>query len=159
MREKVVNAARGLGLDVNVTTLREPTRTVSQAATAVGCSECQIAKSIVFIADGEPVLVVASGEHRVSTARLADVLDVAEVRAATPDEACAATGFAVGGVAPVGHELPVVFDQRLLDEERVYAAGGDGNTLFEVDPRKLADCIKARVAPVGDGASGNGAAP
>jgi len=164
MREKVVTAARKLGLDVNVTTLEEPTRTVSQAATAVGCPECQIAKSIVFVADGEPVLVVASGEHRVDTERVAEVLDVAEVRPATPDEVCAATGFAVGGVAPFGHELPVVFDERLLREERIFAAGGDGNTLFEVEPRRLAECTHARVAAVGDGAgsapaAADGAAP
>jgi prolyl-tRNA editing enzyme YbaK/EbsC (Cys-tRNA(Pro) deacylase) len=153
MRAKVVKAAQGLGLDVSVTTLGEPTRTVSQAATAVGCEERQIAKSIVFVADGEPVLVVASGEHRVNTGRLADVLDAAEIRTATEDEVCAATGFAVGGVAPFGHDLPVIFDRRLLDEERIYAAGGDGNTLFEVDPKRLAECTRAQVAHVGDGAA------
>ena len=61
----------------------------------------------------------------------------------------AATGFAVGGVPPFGHGLPVVFDEALLDHERVWAAAGDANSLFEIDPRELADCIRARIVEVG----------
>ena len=75
-------------------------------------------------------------------------LDVAEIRQATADEVRVATGFSVGGVAPFGHDLPVIIDQTLLGYEQVWAAGGDGNTLFSVEPRKLADCIHARVADV-----------
>ena len=157
MREKVVTAARGLGLDVKVTTLQTPTRTVEQAATAVGCDAGQIAKSIVFVADGEPVVCVTSGAHRVDVDRLCEAIDCAEARPATPEEVRAATGFPVGGVPPFGHDLPVVFDSALLDEERVFAAGGDGNTLFEVDPRRLADCTRATIAALG--ADGNGAGP
>jgi prolyl-tRNA editing enzyme YbaK/EbsC (Cys-tRNA(Pro) deacylase) len=155
MREKVVHAARRLGLDVHVTSLSSPTRTVSEAAGAVGCPVRQIAKSLVFVADGEPVLCVTSGAHRVDTERLAGVLDVAEIRAASPGEVRAATGYPVGGVPPFGHDLPVVFDAALLEEDRIYAAGGDGNTLFEVEPQRLVECTEARVAPVGpqDGAS------
>lgn len=149
MREKVVTAARGLGLDVSVTTLDQPTHTVAQAASAVGCGECQIAKSIVFIADGEPVVCVTSGAHRVDLDLLCEALDCAEARPATADEVRAATGFPVGGVPPFGHDLPVLFDAALLDEQRVFAAGGDGNTLFEVDPRSLAACTKARIVPLG----------
>ena len=60
----------------------------------------------------------------------------------------AATGFPVGGVPPFGHGLSVILDEALLRHDRVWAAGGDGNTLFEVDPRKLADCVDARVASI-----------
>jgi prolyl-tRNA editing enzyme YbaK/EbsC (Cys-tRNA(Pro) deacylase) len=59
-----------------------------------------------------------------------------------------ATGFSVGGVAPFGHDLPVIIDQTLLGYEQVWAAGGDGNTLFCVEPHKLSACIKAQVADV-----------
>ena len=149
MREKVAAAAKRLGLDVEVRTLGAPTRTVAEAASAVGCEDRQIAKSIVFVADGEPVVCVASGAHRVDPDRLAEFLDVAEARPATPSEVCAATGFPVGGVPPFGHDLPPVLDAALLDEPRVYAAGGDGNTLFEVDPRELAARTGAAVAPLG----------
>jgi prolyl-tRNA editing enzyme YbaK/EbsC (Cys-tRNA(Pro) deacylase) len=151
MREKVNAKARELGLDVDVKTLERPTRTVREAATAVGCQESHIAKSIVFVADGEPVLVVASGSHRIDADKLAVLLDVAEVRQASPDEVRSATGFPVGGVAPFGHDLPVVMDESLLDCECIWAAGGDGNTLFSVEPHKLAQCIDARVADVGVG--------
>jgi prolyl-tRNA editing enzyme YbaK/EbsC (Cys-tRNA(Pro) deacylase) len=150
MREKVNTRAKELGLDVNVTTLDRPTRTVQEAATAVGCQPAEIAKSLVFVADGDPVLVIASGAHRVDLDKVADILDVAEIRQASPDEVRTATGFSVGGVAPFGHDLPVVLDEDLLVHERIWAAGGDGNTLFCVEPRKLADCIKARVADVAD---------
>ncbi len=78
----------------------------------------------MFVADGDPVLCIASGSHRVDPGRLADALDVAEVRQASPDEVRAATGFSVGGVPPFGHDLPVVFDESLLDHERVCAAAG-----------------------------------
>ena len=73
---------------------------------------------------------------------MADALDVAEVRQAQADEVRAATGFAIGGVPPFGHELPVLFDEELLNHERVWAAAGDPNSLFCVDPRELANCIK-----------------
>ena len=150
MREKVVAAARRLGLDVDVRTLPSSTRTVAEAARSVGCEPAQIAKSIVFIADGEPVLVVASGAHRVDVGKLCDAFDCAEARPATADEACAATGYAVGGIAPVGHDLPVVFDAALLEHDTVYAAAGSGNSLFDVDPRQLAESIGATVAEVGE---------
>ena len=148
MREKVNAKARELGLDVEVTTLPRPTRTVQEAASAVGCRDSEIAKSIVFICDGDPVLVVASGAHRVDTNKVAELLDCAEVRQASPDEVRGATGFSVGGVAPFGHDLPVVVDETLLDHGHVWAAGGDGNTLFCVCPQKLSARIEARVADI-----------
>lgn len=148
MREKVNAKARELGLDVDVRTLDRPTRTVQEAAAAVGCDDAAIAKSLVFVCDGDPVLVVASGAHRVDTDKVADILDCAEIRQASPDEVRVATGFSVGGVAPFGHDLPVVLDETLLVHERVWAAGGDGNTLFCVEPQKLATCIAAKVADV-----------
>jgi len=141
--------ARTLGLDVTVQQLQDSTRTVGDAAKAVGCEEAEIAKSIVFVCDGEPVVCVASGEHRIDPDKVAEVLDVAEVRQAAADEVRAATGFAIGGVPPVGHGLPVVFDEALLRHERVWAAAGDPHSLFCVDPRRLADCTEARVSRVG----------
>ena len=149
MRDRLAECARDLGLDVRVQRLEASTRTVRDAAEAVGCSEAEIAKSIVFVADGDPVLCVASGRHRIDTDKLADALDVAEVRQAAPDEVRAATGFAVGGVPPFGHDVPVLFDESLLDHERVWAAAGDPHSLFCVNPRELAECISARVVAVG----------
>ena len=151
MRDKVIETAKRLGLEVEVRRLDTSTATVQEAAEAVGCPAAQIAKSLVFVADGDPVLCIASGAHRVQTDRLADVLDVAEVRQASPDEVRASTGFAVGGVPPFGHGLPVVLDESLLEHKLVWAAGGDGHSLFAVDPRELARCCtQVVVAAVGD---------
>jgi prolyl-tRNA editing enzyme YbaK/EbsC (Cys-tRNA(Pro) deacylase) len=149
MRERLAERARQLGLDVQVRRLTASTRTVKDAAEAVGCDESEIAKSIVFVADGDPVLCVASGRHRIDVDKVADALDVAEVRQAAADEVRAATGFAIGGVPPFGHDLPVLFDESLLEHERVWAAAGDPHSLFCVDPRVLADSIRARVVAVG----------
>jgi prolyl-tRNA editing enzyme YbaK/EbsC (Cys-tRNA(Pro) deacylase) len=150
MRSKVKEAARELGLDVELRTLDESTRTVAEAAAAIGCEPGQIAKSIVFVMDGEPVVVVASGRHRIDQVKVCDALDCAEGRQASADEVRAATGFPVGGVPPIGHGLPVIFDTALLEYDVLYAAGGDGNTLFEVAPRQLAGALRALVAPVGE---------
>jgi len=145
MREKVTDAARELGLDVVVTTLAAPTRTVADAAAALDCDPARIAKSIVFVADGDPVVCVVSGAHRVDTELLGEVLDVAVVRQASPEEVRASTGFAVGGVPPFAHGLPVLMDETLLGHASVFPAGGDANTLFEVEPQALAQAIGARV--------------
>ena len=150
MRDRLAECARELGLEVKLQRLDSSTRTVRDAAHAVGCEESEIAKSIVFVADGDPVVCVAAGSHRIDVDKVADALDVAQVRQAAADEVRAATGFAIGGVPPFGHDLPVLFDEALLERERVWAAAGDANSLFCVDPRALAGCIKARVVALGD---------
>jgi prolyl-tRNA editing enzyme YbaK/EbsC (Cys-tRNA(Pro) deacylase) len=150
MREKVIEAARRLGLDIEVRTLDAPTRTADEAAAAVGVDKSQIAKSLVFLADGDPILAVVSGAHRVDSDALALSCDCAVIEQASPDDVRAATGFAVGGVPPFGHDLPVVFDEELLKHDRIYAAGGDGNTLFQVDPNALAGAIGARVVKLAE---------
>jgi prolyl-tRNA editing enzyme YbaK/EbsC (Cys-tRNA(Pro) deacylase) len=149
VRDRLAECARDLGIDIDVRRLEDTARTVKDAAVAVGVDEAEIAKSIVFVADGDPVVCVASGRHRIDPDKLAEALDVAEVRQAAADEVRAATGFAIGGVPPFGHDLPVIFDEELLRHERVWAAGGDPHTLFAVDPRELCESIHARVAAVG----------
>ena len=149
MVQKVIKAARALELDIEIKSLEKPTRTVAEAAEAVAAEPAQIAKSLVFVSDGDPVLAVVSGAHRADIDLLADAFDCAEVRQASPDEVRAATGFAVGGVPPFAHDLPVVFDEALCEHETIYAAGGDGNTLIAVDPRELARAIEARIITLG----------
>jgi prolyl-tRNA editing enzyme YbaK/EbsC (Cys-tRNA(Pro) deacylase) len=149
MSDKVIQRARDLGLEVEVQRLESSTRTVGDAARAVGCEEAEIAKSIVFVADGDPIVCIASGKHRIDPDKLADALDVAELRQASPDEVRAATGYAVGGVPPFGHGLPVVFDEELLEHDCVWAAAGDPHSLFRVNPGKLLDRTSGIVADVG----------
>ena len=150
MKDKVVRSARQLGLEVEVRELETSTRTVADAARALGCGEAEIAKSIVFVCDGEPIVCVASGEHRIDPDKLAVVHDCAEVRQAGADEVRAATGFPVGAVPPIGHDLPVIVDEALLRHRRIWAAAGTGDSLFCLDPRELVDCLQADVAELAE---------
>jgi len=151
MRASVIHVARSLGLEVRMTSVERPAQTAGAAAAAIGCHEAQIAKTQVFVADGEPVLCVASGSHPVDLDKLCDVLDSASARPAGPEEVRAATGFPPGSIPPFAHSLAVVLDEALLDHDRIWAAGGDCSTLFAVDPRELADRIGATVAGIGRG--------
>src|SRR3990170_1842819 len=101
--ERVVAAARDTGLEIEVARFPEGTRTADDAARAVGCEVGQIVKSLVFMADGSPIVALVSGANRVALGRLAAAVGAQEVRRADGDEARAATGFAIGGVPPFGH--------------------------------------------------------
>lgn len=149
MRASVLDSARSLGLDVSVHRV-DPGGAASPAAAAdaVGCATERVVRCMVLVADGEPVVCVVPASAEPDRDRVADVLDVAEVRAASADETRAATGFAAGGVPPFGHGLPVVVDGGLLDHETVWAAAGDGSTLVELAPGRLVDCTAATVAAV-----------
>ena len=117
------------GLDVEVRVLPDSTRTAVDAARACGCELGQIVKSLVFVVDGEPTMVLCAGDRRVDTASLGD-----EARPAGADEARAATGFSIGGVPPLGHEteLPTLVDASLRRFERVWCAAGTPHAVFEV---------------------------
>ena len=107
--DRFLEAATVLGHPVEVRRFPEGTKTAQDAARAVGCDVGQIVKSLVFMAEDRPVLVLTSGANRVDLGKLGALAGVTDVRRATPEEARAATGFAVGGTPPFGHP------QRLLD--------------------------------------------
>lgn len=148
MRAKVIDSARELGLDVNVRRLPGSTASAVDAGEAMGCGPSRIASCVVYVADGDPVLCIAGGGCPVDSDLLADILDVAELRPATSAEVRAATGFPASGVPPFGHDLPVVLDAALLAHETIWAAGGDGNTVVEIEPRRLVSCTEATVAVI-----------
>ncbi|MGW2143811.1 YbaK/EbsC family protein [Nonomuraea bangladeshensis] len=129
----VVQAAlRELGADGEVIVLPEKAPTAATAAAQLGCEVGAIANSLIFDADGEPLLVLTSGAHRVDTALIARTAGAARVRRATPEFVRAATGQPIGGVAPVGHPAPVrtLVDNWLGKHEVVWAAGGHPLTVF-----------------------------
>ena len=130
--ERVVAALRAVGVDADVRRFDDPVPTAAAAAEALGCEVGAIANSLVFDADGEPLLVLASGAHRVDTAKVAALLGVARVRRASPEFVLAATGQEVGGVAPVGHPSPLrtVVDVDLAAYPVLWAGGGDHHTMF-----------------------------
>jgi prolyl-tRNA editing enzyme YbaK/EbsC (Cys-tRNA(Pro) deacylase) len=148
MRSKVIDSARDLGLDVNVQRLPDTRASIADTAAAIGCGAGRIASCAVYVADGDPVVCVASADCLVDPDLLADALDVAEIRPASSGETRAATGYPASGVPPFGHGLPVVVDELLLTFSTVWAAGGDGYTLVELEPERLASCTAATVAAV-----------
>ena len=110
----------------------DSTRTSAEAAAALGVEVGQIAKSLVFLADGGPVMVVASGADRVDTAKLSAHLGGAAITRADADAVRAATGYPIGGVSPAGldRSLPVLVDRALAGFDEVWAAAGTPNAVF-----------------------------
>jgi prolyl-tRNA editing enzyme YbaK/EbsC (Cys-tRNA(Pro) deacylase) len=130
--ERVAAALRDGGVAADVRRFDDPVPTAAAAAAALGCEVGAIANSLVFDADGAPLLVLASGAHRVDTGKVAALLGVTRVRRATPDFVLAATGQEVGGVAPVGHPAPLrtVVDVDLAAFPLLWAGAGDHHTMF-----------------------------
>jgi prolyl-tRNA editing enzyme YbaK/EbsC (Cys-tRNA(Pro) deacylase) len=147
---RVTDAARAAGVEISVERFPEGTRTAADAARAVGCAVGQIVKSLVFIADGRPIVALVSGANRVDLARLAAAAGAAEARRADGDQARAATGFAIGGVPPFGHatEVGVVVDRDLLAYERVWAAAGLPDAVFAIAPSELVGASGGTVADI-----------
>ncbi|MGN6326178.1 YbaK/EbsC family protein [Pseudolysinimonas sp.] len=142
-------AAAALGLDSEVREFAESTHTAAEAATAVGCDVAAIVKSLVFTADGAPLLALVSGPNRVDTAALGSRLGVVIGKA---DAALvkSATGYSIGGVPPLGFPAPIrtVMDETLLALPEVWAAAGTATSVFAIAPAELARLTGAEVLPV-----------
>jgi prolyl-tRNA editing enzyme YbaK/EbsC (Cys-tRNA(Pro) deacylase) len=138
--QRVQDALRALGLDCAITEHAASARTSQEAADLLGCTVGQIAKSLIFRAvdSGDPVLVIASGANRVNEGKVGALCGGAIGRA-KPEFVREATGYAIGGIPPVGHARPIrtFVDQDLLAFEVVYAAGGTPNALFPIRPADL----------------------
>ena len=134
--ELVVSALRAAGADPvrvsRMTIFQTPVKTAAAAAEALGVEVGQIANSLVFEADGAPLLVLASGAHRVDTGKVAALIGAQRVGRASPEFVRAATGQAIGGVAPVGHPAPLrtLVDRYLERYDEVWAAGGIPHAVF-----------------------------
>jgi len=141
-----------LGAQGEVRRLDDSARTAKEAAAALGIEVGQIASSVIFLADGEPVLVIASGGHRVDTMMLSAILDGAQITKADADDVRAATGFAIGGVAPVGHPEPVrtIVDIALSRYDEVWAAGGHPHYVFPTSYDELLRITAGEAAEVGN---------
>jgi prolyl-tRNA editing enzyme YbaK/EbsC (Cys-tRNA(Pro) deacylase) len=146
----VVAALRAAGVDADVRRFDEPVPTAVAAAAALGCEVGAIANSLVFDADGAPLLVLASGAHRVDTAKLAALVGAHRVRRAGPEFVLAATGQEVGGVAPVGHPAPLrtVVDVDLAGYPVLWAGGGDHHTMFSASYEDLLRATAGEAAAV-----------
>jgi prolyl-tRNA editing enzyme YbaK/EbsC (Cys-tRNA(Pro) deacylase) len=149
--EHVANELAALGVKGQVRELAEPAPTAASAAAQLGCEVGAIANSLLFNADGEPLLVLTSGAHRVDTAKVAAELGVEKVRRADPDFVYASTGQRIGGVAPIGHPKPVrtLVDVALRSYDIVWAAAGHVHTVFPTTFDQLVRITSGTPADVG----------
>ncbi len=148
--ERVQAALHEQGIDVQVVRLSESTRTAPEAAAAVGCEVGAIAKSLLFMADGEPLLVICGGDKRADTAKIGALVNAGSVKMATPEDVRKYTGYAIGGVPPMGHATPlrILMDERMLKWHVIYAAAGAHDALFPIEPGLLAEKSGAVLADV-----------
>ena len=137
--QRVASLLQSLGHDKPVVLLAEAGRTSAQAAAGLGCEVAQIAKSIIFrrVSDNAPVLVVASGSNRVDEAKVA--ARVGELGKADARFVREATGYAIGGVCPIGHAVkPVMLlDEDLFNYDSLWAAAGHPHAVFNLTPKQL----------------------
>ncbi|GGU95303.1 aminoacyl-tRNA deacylase [Kitasatospora herbaricolor] len=143
-------ALRAGGASPAVRVLPETAPTALAAAQQLGCDVGAIANSLVFDADGAPLLVLTSGAHRVDTAKLAVLIGAARIRRATPEFVREHTGQPIGGVAPVGHPAPVrtLVDETLAAHPEVWAAAGHPHTVFPTTFAQLLALTGGAAVPV-----------
>ena len=148
--ERVVAALRAAGIEADVRRFDVPVPTAAAAAEALGCEVGAIANSLVFDADGAPLLVLASGAHRVDTGKVDALVGARKVRRASSEFVVAATGQEVGGVAPVGHPAPLrtVVDVDLAAYPVIWAGGGDHHTMFSATYDELLRATGGEAAAV-----------
>ncbi|HLH51553.1 MAG TPA: YbaK/EbsC family protein [Roseiarcus sp.] len=146
---KVYDAARALGVEIEVYVRTQSTRTAEEAAAACGCGVAQIVKSLVFRgkASGKSLLFLVAGDNRLdeslAAALVGDSLERPDGRSVRE-----ATGFAIGGIPPFGHANPLetIMDETLLAHDVVWAAAGAPNAVFAIAPHKLREATGAKVA-------------
>lgn len=150
--QRVVDAAAARGVTVQVTRFPDGTGTTEDAAAAIGCDVAAICKSIVLMADGEPVLVLTSGANRVDVRKVAAEVGADEARLASPEEVRDATGWPIGGTAPYGNPeaMWLLLDDDLLAQEEVWAAAGLPDAVFPIAPDQLLETSGAEVADVAE---------
>lgn len=149
---RVQDALLAAGATGSVRMLDESARTAAEAAAALGVEVGQITNSLVFVADGEPLLVLTSGRHRVDTARVAGLIGVAKVSRADADFVREHAGVAIGGVSPVGHPRPLhtLVDVALNDYDVVWAAAGHTHAVFPTTFDELLAITGGTAAEVGE---------
>ena len=151
---RVQEALRRAGSAAEVVELPASTRTSAEAAAAIGVEVGQIAKSLVFMVDGEPVVAVLSGVDRLDVEKLRQLRGAARVERPDADGVRSATGFPIGGVSPVGHDAPVLVDRGLAVHDVIWAAAGAPNAVYPTTFEELVatsggDACDVRVDPSG----------
>ena len=149
--QKVADRVAALGLGVRIVEMPASTRTASEAAAACGCQVGQIVKSLIFRGrhSGRAVLILVSGDNRVDVKLVAG--DIGEmIERPDAEWVRAETGFAIGGIPPLGHDRPLktFMDRALTTYAKVWAAAGTPNCVMEIDPKDLASASNAGIIDV-----------
>jgi prolyl-tRNA editing enzyme YbaK/EbsC (Cys-tRNA(Pro) deacylase) len=148
---KVQDALRALGVQLEVKLMPATTRTAKDAAAAIGCTVDQIAKSLIFKTSttGRPILVIASGSVRVGEANIGQLVNE-PIEKADADFVREKTGFAIGGVPPVGHAqaIETFLDESLAGHSEIWAAAGTPNAVFRLSPDDLKRITNGRYVSV-----------
>jgi Cys-tRNA(Pro) deacylase len=143
--DRVAEFLRGAGVEARLEEFREETATAADAARAAGCTPEQIVKTLVFVADGEPVVALVPGDRRADTDKIARAAGVTKVRTASVEEVEAATGFPPGAVAPF--PLPgvgrVLAERTLLAQPLVWVGAGSGRHMAALAPSELVRLARA----------------
>lgn len=151
---RVREALDARGVAAEITTFREPIPSAPTAAAQIGCDVGAIANSLVFTVGDEPILILASGAHRVDVGPVAARWGVGKkkVRRADPDTVLAVTGQRVGGVAPIGHPAPLttLVDRWLERHEVVWASAGDDHSMFATTCSELVTLTDGTLLDIGD---------
>jgi prolyl-tRNA editing enzyme YbaK/EbsC (Cys-tRNA(Pro) deacylase) len=157
--KRVQAALKAAGLEINLVELEKSARTAQLAADAIGTPLGSIVKSLMFLVDGKPVLVLVAGDRRADPAKLKELLGARRVMIADAERVKRETSFSIGGVPPVGHlrPLPTWIDESLGRFETVYAAAGHPSTVFPIAFEKLASITDGYVADVTETPSVEGA--
>jgi prolyl-tRNA editing enzyme YbaK/EbsC (Cys-tRNA(Pro) deacylase) len=148
---RVAEELNRLGIESEVRVMPTSTRSAAEAAAAVGCDVSQIVKSLIFrsIESDKPILVLASGANRVDESRLAEIVG-GPVERATAEFVRARTGYAIGGVPPIGHlnRTDSYLDEQLLSHQVVWAAAGSPRSIFSLTPADLVRVTEAKVVAI-----------
>lgn len=146
--EKVQSVLNEMGFELNVVELSDSTRTAQEAANTIGCTVSQIAKSLIFKGktSKKPILIVASGTNRVNEKAIKEYIGE-KLEKADADFVLENTGYAIGGIPPVGHKNPITtfIDEDLMQYEEIWAAAGTPNAVFRLTPKILSEITKADI--------------
>lgn len=149
--EKVQNVLNEFGFELNVLELPDSTRTAQEAANTIGCKVSQIAKSLIFKGktSQKPILIVASGTNRVNEKVIKTHLGE-KLKKADADFVLEHTGFAIGGIPPIGHKnlITTLIDEDLLQYEEIWAAAGTPHAVFKLTPKVLVEITKGPIISI-----------
>lgn len=146
--EKVQSVLNEFGFELNVIELSDSTRTAQEAANTIGCTISQIAKSLIFQGKTtkNPILIIASGTNRINEKAIKEYIGE-KLGKADADFVLEHTGFAIGGIPPIGHKNPIntFIDEDLMQYEEIWAAAGTPNAVFKLTPKILAEITKGNI--------------